>query len=252
MQESSQKAAEWKGSTCTGPPTRWGCLGLPPQPAPPPAPTRKLSFQSNWGRKGVCSTNAIVEAFHRAGLAALPTPPRSLLAVWGHLSRWSPTSGGFSEPTEPVGEVGSEQPQPSPPPHLSPLAPGASHLFPGGDGVEEGAPPGAWGEVGGSGGGERSLPVGAQDVQEQDGPTQGVAGQAGGPKGLAQLSGLVFPSCDLCAERAAETQGALAGGGQVTWGGHAGVGYGEGSRPTSAVGDDLCKQHKVLLEAAEQ
>lgn len=66
--------------------------------------------------------------------------------------------------------------------------------------------------MGGSGGGEGSLPVGAQDVQEQDGPTQGVTGQAGGPEGLAQLSGLVFPSRNLRAERAVETQGALVGG----------------------------------------
>ena len=76
--------------------------------------------------------------------------------------------------------------------------------------------------------------------------TQGVTGQAGGPKGLAQLSGLVFPSRNLCAERAVETQGALVGawsGGVVTWwGGHAGAGYGEGSRATST-GDGLCKQN---------
>lgn len=42
--------------SCTGLPTRWGCLGLSP---PHPAPTthhHKLSFQSNWGRKGVCSS----------------------------------------------------------------------------------------------------------------------------------------------------------------------------------------------------
>lgn len=36
-----KQPVEWKGSTCTGQPTRWGCLGLPPRTPPrhtPPSP----------------------------------------------------------------------------------------------------------------------------------------------------------------------------------------------------------------------
>lgn len=151
--------------------------------------------------------------------------------------------------------MGSEQP-PSPRAPPLTLAPGTSHLFPGWGGMEEGAPPGAWGGVGGSGGGEGSLPVGAQDVQEQDGPTQGVTGQAGGPKGLAQLSGLVFPSRNLCAERAVETQGALVGGwsgggGHMVGGSCRGGVRGGVSGHLHGGGRPVQTEHKVLLEMAE-
>lgn len=41
----------------------------------------------------------------------------------------------------------------------------------------------------------------AQDIQKHDGPTQCVAGQVGGAEGPAQLSGFLFPSCDLNGKR---------------------------------------------------
>lgn len=43
----------------------------------------------------------------------------------------------------------------------------------------------------------KCLPVRAQDVQEQNGSTQGVAGQVGGSEDLAQLAGSLFPSRHL-------------------------------------------------------
>lgn len=76
-------------------PAKAPALGCPPGGAVwvyPRIPLHKLSFQSNWGRKEVCSSQPHCEGVHRAGLAALPPtqvtarcvgPPLQVEPKWG-------------------------------------------------------------------------------------------------------------------------------------------------------------------------